>query len=332
MRVYILYSLKDAPYGGANQFLTALSDSFREKGLLTDTLAEADIVLFNSSNDFERILFARHNYPKKIFVHRVDGPCRFYNNKSDKRDDIVYSLNNLVADATIFQSAYSRNESVKMGCPRQLNEIVIHNGCNSRIFYRKKDARSLGDSRKLKIIASSFSDNWNKGFKTYEWLDKNLDFSRYEMTFVGNSPCEFENIRLIPPKSSKELAELLRQHDIYITASVNDPCSNALIEALSCGLFAIARNSGGHPEILGGRGFLFDKDEDILNYLSGIDDIILKNREVAYELDIGVVAQRYYDFFKTLIVEKNDGRIMDKNLNYIRVIAYIASKKVKKWF
>ena len=62
---------------------------------------------------------------------------------------------------------------------------------------------------------------------------------------------------------SQQLADCLRNFDIYITASENDPCSNALIEALSCGLPAIFLRSGGHPELVGMGGLGFDHPEEI---------------------------------------------------------------------
>jgi glycosyltransferase involved in cell wall biosynthesis len=59
------------------------------------------------------------------------------------------------------------------------------------------------------------------------------------------------------------MAELFRKHDIYVTASKNDPCSNSLIEALTCGLPAIYLHSGGHPEIVKQAGAGFEVAEQI---------------------------------------------------------------------
>ncbi len=64
------------------------------------------------------------------------------------------------------------------------------------------------------------------------------------------------------------MASLFRANDIYITASRYDPCSNSLIEALTCGLPALYLNSGGHPEIVGQAGFAFDSAEEIPALLS----------------------------------------------------------------
>jgi len=83
------------------------------------------------------------------------------------------------------------------------------------------------------------------------------------MTFVGNSPVLFQNIKQVSPLPPDQLALQLKAHDIYLTASEKDACSNALIEGLSCGLPAIALNDGGHPEIMKAGGELFDLPEQI---------------------------------------------------------------------
>ena len=67
--------------------------------------------------------------------------------------------------------------------------------------------------------------------------------------------CGVRRIRTLGPLPPLALARVLRQHDVYLTASVNDPASNALLEALACGLPALYLRSGGHAEIT--RGPLF---------------------------------------------------------------------------
>ena len=65
---------------------------------------------------------------------------------------------------------------------------------------------------------------------------------------------------------------LFRSQDIYLTASQNDPCSNALIEAMSCGLPSVALKSGGHPELVGSGGLCFSKAEEIPSCLDAITE------------------------------------------------------------
>ena len=113
------------------------------------------------------------------------------------------------------------------------------------------------------MIASSWSQNPRKGADVLAWLDRNLDPERFELTFVGQSQQRFERIRHAPPVDSHGVARLLREHDVYLAASRDDPCSNALLEALACGLPAAYLDSGGHPELVGGGGLPFDSAEEV---------------------------------------------------------------------
>jgi glycosyltransferase involved in cell wall biosynthesis len=72
--------------------------------------------------------------------------------------------------------------------------------------------------------------------------------------------------------NSYQLADLLRQHDVYITASRHDPCSNSLLEALSCSLPALYLNSGGHAEIVKEAGCGFSSHEEIPELLNDMVD------------------------------------------------------------
>lgn len=326
MKINILFSITDDPKGGGNQFLRALKNQFATRGVYSE-LADADIVLFNSHQNTAAGFKAKRKYRDKIFVHRIDGPIKLYNNMSDKRDDLVYYMNSHIADATIFQSGYSQKASIEMGCPRQKYETVIHNGCDKDIFYRKGKSDIQG--RKVKLIASSFSDNWNKGFKTYQWLDRNLDFTRYEMTFVGRTPCEFQNIKILPPKTTGELADFLRGQDIYITASKNESCSNSLIEAMACGLPVLAHNSGSSPELVSEGGMLFDMPEEIPALLDELSERFSLYSEEVEGKYIDESAKEYFDFFDYLLSEKRKGCIEFRKVGIIETAVTVVCEKLK---
>ena len=299
MRVNILFSIVDAPKGGGNQFLRGLKAAFMAKGVYSE-IQEADVILFNSHHCIDEVIKMRMLYPDKLFVHRVDGPIRLYNAMEDRRDSITNVTNQYIADATIYQSEWSKKANLKMGLLSNCFETTIMNAVDSSIF-NNIGHKALGPNAKIKVIASSWSYNMNKGFEVYKYLDDTLDFSRYEMIFVGNSPVQFHNIKMIGPKVSKELAETLKQQDIYITASKKDPCSNSLIEALACGLPAICYADGGHPEILRGAGYLFEHQEEIPQLLDRVVEnySFLQNKIQVHSMF--EIAQEYIDFFdKTL--------------------------------
>jgi len=297
VKIHICYDIKDTPHGGANQFLKALKSKFIEREIYANNPEDSDIVLFNSHHNINNIVNTKRAFPNKIFVHRIDGPMRLYNDMNDKRDFIVYKLNEL-ADATIFQSQWSYEQNLKLGFYCKAPTAVIHNAPDPEIFnsnYNKKK------NNKLRLIATSWSDNMKKGFKYYKFLDENLDFEKYQVLFAGRSPIEFKNVEMLGALSSKDLAIYIKTSDVFITASENDPCSNSLIEALSCKVPAIALNSGGHPELVKQGGYLFENNEDLVKRINDITYNIETCRKNIQTKTINDVTEEYINFFKTLV-------------------------------
>jgi glycosyltransferase involved in cell wall biosynthesis len=98
---------------------------------------------------------------------------------------------------------------------------------------------------------------------------------------------------MIDPAPSREVAELLRGHDIFIAASRNDPCSNSVIEALACGLPCLYLDSGGHPELIGEAGFAFTSEEEALSRLEQlVQEYEARQAKIAVAA-IDEVAKRY---------------------------------------
>jgi glycosyltransferase involved in cell wall biosynthesis len=147
----------------------------------------------------------------------------------------------------------------------------------------------------VRLIATSWSANLRKGADTFAWLDRNLDWSRYELTFVGQSPVEFERIRRVGPVPPAEVADLLRAHDVYVTASRDDPCSNALLEALACGLPAVYLRSGGHPELVAEGGLGFDESAELPEVLDRLVSELEERRASIRVPALSEVADRYLE-------------------------------------
>jgi glycosyltransferase involved in cell wall biosynthesis len=248
--------------------------------------------LFNSFNfDFDRLLrFARGECR---MVHRVDGPIGVYRGFDDGTDGRIAEINRKLADSTVFQSRFSFEKHVELGLELR-DPVVIPNAVDPAIFHPPEQRKPL-EERKVRAIATSWSDNLRKGRETLVWLDRNLDWDRYELTFVGRTSMAFERIRTVGPVGSDEVAELLRGHDVYIAASRDDPCSNALLEALACGLPAAFLESGGHPELVGAGGLPFHADEEIPDVLECLVEGIDGFRDAISVSPIASVADRYLE-------------------------------------
>lgn len=268
--VSIFHDFVPPPYGGGNQFLWGLRRELERRHWRVENNTVSPTTragLFNSFNfDFDRLRRMKRDGCR--MVHRVDGPIAAYRGVDEGLDQRIRQLNHDLADATVFQSEYSRRKHDEMGLTFR-SPSVIRNAADPAIFNPERRAAFLGGPR-VRLMASSWSNNPNKGADVYAWLDEHLDFSRYEFTFLGRSAVPFRNIRILPPAASEGVAAELRAHDVFVIASRNEPCSNALIEALSCGLPVVYLDSGSHGEIVGAAGLPFQSAEAVPDLLDRI--------------------------------------------------------------
>ncbi|MGZ4401253.1 MAG: glycosyltransferase family 4 protein [Gaiellaceae bacterium] len=293
----VFHQFAPPPYGGGNQFLLALVGEFRRRGFVVELnrlSGGTPALLYNSFNfDFARLKrFARTGVR---MVHRVDGPVGTYRGFDDGTDRRIVEINRELADATILQSAYSLDKHRELGLALR-DPVVIRNSVDPAIFHPAQARVSRGS--RLRVIASSWSDNPRKGADILSWLDANLDFDSVDVTFAGNTQTSFENIHVVGPLPSEELAELLRVQDAYLAPSRDDPCSNALLEALACGLPAAYLRSGGHPELVGEGGLGFDSAEELPAVLSRLRDDLDERRRAIRVPPLGEVADRYLEVLR----------------------------------
>jgi glycosyltransferase involved in cell wall biosynthesis len=291
----VFHEFASPPGGGGNQFMRALTGEIASRGFeleVNRVSGATPACLFNSFNfDFQRLRrFARDGCR---MVHRVDGPVGAYRGFDDGTDARISEINRELAETTVFQSRFSLDKHLELGF-ELCDPVLIRNAVDPSIFHPPTERDAL-EGRKVRLIATSWSANPRKGADTFSWLDTNLDWSRYEMTFVGQSAVRFGRIRMVGSVGSTEVAELLRRHDVYIAASEDDPSSNALLEALACGLPAVFLESGGHPELIGDGGLPFRSAEELPEVLDRVVEEIDQRREAISVPALADVASSYLE-------------------------------------
>ncbi|MGI8421256.1 MAG: glycosyltransferase [Gaiellaceae bacterium] len=293
----LFHDFAPAPAGGAHQSLRALVAECVRRGVRVENNRippTATACLFNSFNfDAERLELLARRVPGVRMVHRVGAVTTLYRGADDGTDARVGELNRTLAHATIAIShatiAMYRELGIELVDPR-----VIYNAVDPTVFHPVGRA-PFSRNRKIRVICSSWSDNPRKGAPTYRWLEDHLDWDRFEFTFVGNTQTPFERIDHVPPLPSHALAELLRRHDIFITATEHDAYSNALVEALSCGLPAIYLKSGGSGEAVKEAGFGFLDREEIPALLERLVEEY-EDRQARIDLpSVEEIADQYLD-------------------------------------
>lgn len=291
------------PWGGGNQFMTALMNEAKRQGY--EAIANGDgadpreiagHVINSVQFDIEK--FRRLVEPgSSRVVHRIDGPIHWYRvtPESYGLDQQCFDLNATYASATVIQSWFTWS-ALRASAFRPVRPVLIHNAVDPGVFHaRGRELAPRVSGRPLRLIASSWSDNPNKGAAVYEWLDRHLDPARVEFTFVGRIRVPLPRTRVVPAQPSEPLAELLRQHDVYITASRNDPCSNALIEAMACGLPALYYEDGGHPELTAFGGLPFRTPEQIPALLDRVGDNLGFYRNLIRVESMADICRRYME-------------------------------------
>ncbi|MDD5453886.1 MAG: glycosyltransferase [Candidatus Ratteibacteria bacterium] len=306
-KVHILYDMKDTPWGGGNQFFKELRHELQMNERYAEKISDADVIIFSSHHQMDKVIQAKIDYPDKHFVHRM-GSVFTYARGDKYLDQLVIEMNQNIADGTIFQSRWQEEKFHEIGLPIGI-ETIIHNAPNEYLFNSKSKIKEQIhgleeheliqeglQKEKIRLITTGWSTGDIKGFDIYKYLDEHLDFDKYSFIFLGNSKVKFKNITSFPPQISMVVASILQGSDIFITATQNDACSNSLVEALHCGLPVVARNSGGHPELVGKAGVLFDGKEDVLDAIEMVSSNLEMFRERIQVESISKIAQKYYSF------------------------------------
>jgi hypothetical protein len=319
MKISLGLNLQRGPWGGGNQFGRALADYLRQQGATVCfdlTSPDLDLILLaeprsnlrsSAYTDRDVFRYLRSENPEAIVVHRV--------NECDERKNTNYVNSilrraNLCADYTVFVSDWLKNLHLEQGIACQTYG-VIHNGSDRSIFhptgYRPWDRKTP-----LRLVTHHWGASWMKGFDIYERLDRLLAADRYcqkvAFTYIGNLPegFRFKNATYIAPLQGQALADALREHHVYLTASRNEPGSNHQNEGANCGLPLLYLKSGGLTEYCEGYGIAFTAE----TFEQKLDTMIATydrwaNRIQEFPHSSERMCQRYYNRFLKLLQHRD---------------------------
>jgi glycosyltransferase involved in cell wall biosynthesis len=243
--------------GGVGTFMANLKHYLDSvKFPYTTDINSAQHIFFPINFDFEQIKKIKAKGGKVI--QRMDGvhyPTQHgpeYINLNKLTKDIYRIHSNFV----VFQTEYSRRQCFVMYGERPVETYsIIVNGANLEMFYPDENRQP---DKKLKLITVG---NFRKQVMLepiMQALDLIGDKALYELTVVGPIAqpelkaelLKRKYVNYIENKSSAEIAEILRQHDLYIHTNINDLCPNSVIEAVSSGLPVVGYDSGAMKELL----------------------------------------------------------------------------------
>ena len=331
--ICILFETTDAPWGGGNQFLRSLAMELSRLGhrVTSQPTSDTQVVLLNAHNagvnrhlDPGQIAQLRHSGKMTslgrllpawsymwrarkgpVLIHRVDGVAELVRGRRTRADEIQPAVNRLT-DHTIFQTEYCRTSFAEHCGVVPASWHVITNGVDPQVFY--PDLGANRNDGPFRLVAVSWSSNPRKGFATLADLSR---LPGVELTFVGNWCPDVDpaNVKLAGVMKSEELSEVMRSSDVMVHAAWNEPCSNAIVEAMACGLPVIFRDSGGNRELAGDYGIpLTDDLSDVLDSMRG-HYVDLRER-VLRDTDTFLIrraAQEYLSMFRYAVANHERG-------------------------
>ena len=320
MKVSIGSKIVEGPWGGGNLFVKNLSNYLLNLGheVIYD-LSEPDVDLIlltdprsrrESSSTFNHIeinLYKKYINPNVAVVQRI--------NECDERKN-TNNINNFYlhasecADKVVFVSDWLKNIYTTLGMEIDKTKVIM-SGSNRKVF---KNYNNKLNNNKVNIVTHHWSSHKNKGFESYELLDKLLLDPYWKdvlhFTYIGNTSDEYllKNSTIIEPLSGTNLGKKLSENDIYLTGSINEPSGNHHIEAALCGLPILYLNSGGIPEYCEGFGVSYnnlDEFEDKLKIVISEKEKYINNLE-SYQFDSENMNKEYLDLFESLVVKKKE--------------------------
>ena len=323
----ILFDTIDSPTGGGNQFLKALALEVRTLGhrVTSRPTPSTQAVLLNGFNyasgkplrvrqvaqlrQTGRMSFLGEPVPiwmqlqrarqGPVLIHRVDGVPELVRGHKGRADYVQTAVNRL-ADHTIFQTDYCRTSFAQHCGITPSSSSIINNAVDPGIFF--SDLGADPPNGTLRLIAVSWSPNRRKGFDTLAEISR---LPGVELTFVGNWCTEVDpaHVTLAGTHDSKGVSGILRASHAMVHAAWEEPCSNAIVEAMSCGLPVIYRDSGGNRELAGEYGVALTEDlgADVENLRTKYADLRVKALQDRPRFLINRAATEYLSMFREAI-------------------------------
>lgn len=184
-----------------------------------------------------------------------------------------------------------------------------------RAFFKDLNFKNIKRSKwekgkKFKGVITTWSDNPKKiDYNEIKSLDSFLQNNKnIEVNYVGRIPknLNLKRIKYFNKMKHEDLAEFYKEKHFYLTFNKDETCSNALIEALACGLPVIYKPSGSNAEIAKNFGCKMSKNWEkdfhdlMVNYEKYYEALILNHSKFS----ISTIADKYMKIFYNVHINK----------------------------
>ncbi len=304
LRIYLDQRFK-ASSSGPQMFMSRLLETLEKEHKVEFTSKKAHIAL--------GVIFRNKRSGCKSII-RVDG-C-YYNqaySSSGMNRGIASSIRK--SDGVIYQSKFSKRLCEKILEVKASKYVIIPNGVSQKWISSVEPAKFSEENVFVAVAKWRNSKRPRSIIKAF--LESDIPNSKLIM--VGKYQKGFKHPRLsfVGKKSAKEVVSYIKGAKALVHICMIESCSNAVVEALSAGIPVVCNNIGGTPELVGSDGIVVDLDKkfkfrfinkknvdnvDREKLMEGMKRVLSTKWNIKRpDLDIKKTAQKYYEFFMSVL-------------------------------
>jgi L-malate glycosyltransferase len=251
--------------------------------------------------------------PYIVSLRGSDVP--FYNRRYEFLDRILFQR----LSRRIWKNAkavVANSEGLKelaMKTDDNVNIKVIPNGVDIEEFRPGKKKTERGNKKIIVISIGRLIER--KGYS--DLIEAISNMKNVELQLIGDGNLldrlksearSFNsNVKFLGKKEHGDIPEFLKKADVFVLPSLNEGMSNAILEAMACGLPIITTDTGGSKELVKENGVIFRKGDvnelrSVLKKFEKDKTLIVKmgdiSRRMVEEMSWDNVVQKYYEIYE----------------------------------